>query len=166
MLEPVHQHVRNGPLAPLLSIGNWDDIDPDIQPIVDDDRFRSLATAWSGNSDGSIYDNTLHLVRKCWAFTKQPSTPVIDDSSRWCYDPQRSGPMMWMYFCSAEFLDLLHQRQPPALLLFAYVGILFHQLQDRWYLESWGRDMISAVDDILGDYWANYMTWPKEVAGL
>ncbi|PON30869.1 hypothetical protein TGAM01_v200289 [Trichoderma gamsii] len=47
ILDPVYQRVRFGPLSSLLSIGNWDHLDPDSERVADDERFRSLGNLWA-----------------------------------------------------------------------------------------------------------------------
>lgn len=166
VLHPIHMHVRKGPLAPLLSAGDWHDTDPDQVNADGDEKLRTLSKVWAGNPDASTYEAALLSLRRSWCVVQSISTPNSDFYVRWGYDVERSGPMMWIFLCSPEFLDLLQQRQPPALIVFAHVGILFHLLDHRWYLNSWGRDMITAANDVLGEYWQEYMSWPRTVAGI
>lgn len=164
VVRPVYESIRVGPLAPLLSIGNWFDIDPDVDPGKGDEHFRHLSQSWAGSVDAEVYDQTLQLLRRSWAYTTQASTPrTSDEFSLWGYNGRWAGPLIWMYFCSEDFLLLMRQRQPPALLLLAHVGVILHELQGCWFVGAWGRDIVRAVDQVLGEYWDSFLSWPKAV---
>jgi hypothetical protein len=62
-----------------------------------------------------------------------------------------------------EYFRLQQQRQPLALLIFAYFGALLEQLQQYWWADSCGESIVSVIDDCLGPYWAEWMDWPKQV---
>lgn len=164
VLQPVYEHIRRGPLAPLLSIGNWFEIDLEFEPGRGDEHFRRLSKAWQGTGNAEVYDQTLQLLRRSWTYTTQATTPQSSDEfSLWGYNGRWAGPLIWMYFCSEDFLLLLRQRQPPALLLLAHVGVILHELRSCWFVGSWGRDIVRAVDEVLGEYWSPFLDWPSTV---
>ena len=166
VLKPIYLRVRTGPLAPLLNIGNWDDIDPDNNPLPEDEYFRSLQALWSEDSGAEVYDKALYVLRKCCKYVKQPGTTTAEVHAQWGYNGRWAGPMIWLYFSPEEVFLPLHQRQPAALLIFAYFGALLHELEGYWFMKGWGYDIVNVVDELLGDYWSNWTEWPKQAVGL
>lgn len=166
VLHPTYERVRLGPLKSLLNLGNWEDSDPDRAQVVDDDSFRNLQNIWVESGDCEIYNKTLYLLRKCHVFMKQFHNIDANTSQDTNYHRKTSAPLIWMHFAPDEYFVRLHQRQPPALLIFAYFGSLFHCLDGYWFFEGWGRSIVGVVDELLGDYWGPWLEWPKQFVGL
>jgi predicted alpha/beta hydrolase len=71
-------------------------------------------------------------------------------------------PFIWLSVVPKEYFKLQRQRQPLALLIFAYFGALLEQLHRDWWTDSCGKSIVGVVDDCLGSYWAEWMEWPKQ----
>jgi hypothetical protein len=84
----------------------------------------------------------------------------------WGYNRGWAGPLVFLHLAPEEYFTQLHQRQPPALILYAYFGALLHKMNDFWFMEGWGRDVVQVVDELLGDYWISWMKWPKGVVDI
>lgn len=166
VLHPVHQRVQLGPLSSLLSLGNWDDIDPDSMRVAGDEHFRSLGNIWADSGDHEIYDKALFCLRRSLAYMKQFETMNSETAGGLSYNRRLSGPLVWIHITPEEYFLRLHQRQPHAMLLFAYFGVVFHTLNGSWFFERWGRDIVQVVDELLGEYWKPWTEWPKHVVGL
>ncbi|KAH7128841.1 C6 zinc finger domain-containing protein, partial [Dactylonectria macrodidyma] len=151
VLHQVYDRVRLGPLCPLLSLGNWDSLDPNQQP-VEDGQFRSREAIWAHSSDAETYDNTLYLLRKCNMYMRQFRTMDATALAQWGYNRAWSASFIWLHSAPDEYFVLLRQRQPPALLIFAYLGTLLHGLEGRWFMEGWGRNIVDVVGELLGEY--------------
>jgi len=63
----------------------------------------------------------------------------------------------WPVRISAEYLDMLRSRQPEALVIMAYWGLLLHREQDFWIFGKGGQSLIEAVQNYLGAYWDNWI---------
>ncbi|KAJ0133003.1 Aspercryptin biosynthesis cluster-specific transcription regulator atnN [Fusarium oxysporum f. sp. albedinis] len=166
VLYPVYERVRRGPLSSLTDIGNWDKLDPNQQSVVGDDHFRSIQEVWRRSSDAHIYDQALYLLRKCNAYMRQFETMSSEARAQWGYNQAWSAPYIWLHTTPKEYLELLQQRQPPALLIFAYFGTLAYALDEYWFMEGWGRNMVDVTDELLGAYWDRWMKWPKDTVGI
>ena len=46
MRQSVHSRVRQGRLSPMLDITDWESTDPDDAPVLGDEHFRALTSAW------------------------------------------------------------------------------------------------------------------------
>lgn len=166
VLHPVYERVKLGPLQALLNLGNWDELEPDTSLVAEDDRFRSLGSIWAEYGDSEIYDKTLYLLRKCFAYMKQFEAMDAETLQNMSYNRTLSGPLIWMHVTPDEFFVRLHQRQPPALVIFAFFGVMLHRLNDYWFFQGWGRNIVGVVDELLGDYWRPWTDWPTRVVGL
>ncbi|WYZ35375.1 hypothetical protein EsH8_X_000022 [Colletotrichum jinshuiense] len=182
VVRPVNERVRLGPLAPLLSLDRWDQLDPDSDVTIQDERFCGVPETWStlGASDVDIYDKAWRMLRRCHLYTVQfendfiaaqglqglPSEREAGQEGENTYNRQWAGPIAFLHEASDEYLLRVYQRQPPALVIYSYFGALLHNLDDYWFLQRWGRDIVEVVDETLGSYWKPWMKWPREVVGL
>jgi hypothetical protein len=166
VLNPIKHLISQGPLAPLLRVGNWEDMAPDVAALADDQRFKALKEVWATSSNADTYDETLWLLRKCLVFIRQPTTTDASPSTLWGYNGPWSGPNLFIVIAPEHFFIQVKQRQPHALLLLAYFGTILYELDGYWFLNGWGRDIVSVVDDLLGEYWSEWIAWPKSVVGM
>ncbi|PSN58923.1 hypothetical protein BS50DRAFT_538129 [Corynespora cassiicola Philippines] len=166
VLHPVYDYVRTGPLRSLLGLGNFFEIDPDAQPGPDDEALLQLQEVWASDEKSQVYDDTLHLMRRTSAWMVQFRTASDDQLSEWGYNREWSGPFAWLFLASERYFVLLQQRQPPALVLFAYFGALIQRLNGYWWADGCGKSIVSAVAECLGPYWSSWLQWPKEFVGL
>lgn len=166
VLEPFYETLSSGPLRDLLTIGNWDDIDPDEATDPEDQRFCRTRTAWENNPDASTYERTLQVLRRCRMFMAQFSTMDIEDARESRFNRSWQGAFIFVPLAPKEYFSLLHQRQPPALILYAFYGGLLHSLNESWFMEGWSYDIVEVVNDLLGSYWKSWIAWPLEVVGL
>lgn len=61
-----------------------------------------------------------------------------------------------------EFLLLLHQRRPEALVILAHYCVLLKKLNSNWYLAGIGEMMISAIEESLDARWTPWIQWAIE----
>lgn len=161
VLHPIYDRVREGPLGSLTDLEPWADIDPDRDAFVEDATLRSLSSIWAAGSDKETYEESLLLLRRCYAYMTKYEAHDGKSNSHY-FNSAGSGPMIWILTAPAGYFTLLEQRQPPALVLFAYVGVLFHRIDHLWFLKGWGRSIVAVVEELLGEYWMPWMTGPRE----
>ncbi|KAF7182599.1 hypothetical protein CNMCM7691_002170 [Aspergillus felis] len=126
MLCPVWTQLTSGPLAPFASL--WrDDLgvttDPNHPLLV-----TLLRVFPEHEPDYPIYHDSAVKLTEAFEFIQQcgPSSTIWDALNSW---PMRVMP---------EYLALLKQNRPSALLLLAYYAILLRAVRGQWFLE--GRD--------------------------
>ncbi|EEU43320.1 uncharacterized protein NECHADRAFT_45340 [Fusarium vanettenii 77-13-4] len=71
-----------------------------------------------------------------------------------------------LMFCATlneEYIDLLSQRQPEALVILAFYAVLLHWNRDVWVLGDGGEYLIKAIAAHLGAHWASWLHWPVSV---
>ena len=77
-----------------------------------------------------------------------------------------SALYIWPSQVSQDYLDLLAEYHPAALLLLAHYCILLEPLESRWYMTGIRRRIVSRIYSQLDDYWRPWLQWPLEEVGL
>lgn len=68
--------------------------------------------------------------------------------------------LMFCVTLNEEYIDLLSQRQPEALVILAFYAVLLHWNRDAWVLGDGGEYLIKAIAAHLGAHWASWLHWP------
>ncbi|RSM08239.1 hypothetical protein CDV31_008247 [Fusarium ambrosium] len=71
--------------------------------------------------------------------------------------------LMFCVTLNEEYIDLLSQRQPEALVILAFYAVLLHWNRDAWVLGDGGEYLINAIAAHLGAHWASWLQWPVSV---
>jgi hypothetical protein len=56
--------------------------------------------------------------------------------AEWGFNRAWARPMFFIYFAPEKYFTLLQERQPAALILYAYFGALLHGLDSYWFLKG------------------------------
>ncbi|KAH6612053.1 hypothetical protein C7974DRAFT_429459 [Boeremia exigua] len=167
VLEPVYDHVREGPLKSFLDLYHYDHDRTEHGQASDYGvQLMKIQSLWSTDEYADTYNETLQLLLRCSTWMEKFRNMENDVMADCGYNRLCSGPFIWIFSAPEKYINLQQQRQPPALIIFAYYGVLLHQLNSYWWAEDCGRSIISAVDACLGPYWSSWVEWPKQVAGL
>ncbi|KAI1392405.1 uncharacterized protein F4822DRAFT_128590 [Hypoxylon trugodes] len=82
-------------------------------------------------------------------------------------DPSRStmfvSMMSWPVMIDADFLRLISERVPEALLVLAYYAIPLHLCRDIWVIGEAGQLLIQSVRMHLDEKWHKWLDWPEEI---
>ncbi|KAI0975306.1 hypothetical protein F4678DRAFT_322609 [Xylaria arbuscula] len=73
--------------------------------------------------------------------------------------------LRWVVTVRPEFIELIEQRRPEALIIIAHFGVILHDAKDCWVFGDAGAYIIRSITAFLGSYWAEWLTWPNEVLG-
>ncbi|KAL2126589.1 hypothetical protein VTI74DRAFT_575 [Chaetomium olivicolor] len=167
VLYPTHNYLRFGRMQVIMGLGNWDDLEPGPVAALGPDCYlcRTRET-WKNSSEAETYEQVLRVLRRCRMFIQQFETMDAATLTTWGYNRSWSGPLMFIFFAPEEYFTLLHQRQPPALVLFAYFGALLHGITDYWFMDGLGKEIVEVVGDLLGSYWRPWIAWPLDIVGL
>ncbi|OQU97890.1 hypothetical protein CLAIMM_03760 [Cladophialophora immunda] len=69
----------------------------------------------------------------------------------------------WLVRVPMDFVDLVSQRRPEALIILAYYAVLLHRARGFWAIGGAGRFLIRSISSYLGEYWLQWLEWPNEV---
>ncbi|CAI6337820.1 unnamed protein product [Periconia digitata] len=162
ILHAAQEQISAGPLQTLLIIGNWFELQPDPDSDPDDKRLDQIREIWDQGEYAAVYDETLDLLRRCRMWMAQFEQLEINDTSQWGHNRKWAGPFIWVLMVPQQFFALLDQRQPSALILFAYYGATIHALRRFWWIDGCGKSIVDVVNGCLGPYWSRWMEWPKQ----
>ncbi|KAF9735070.1 hypothetical protein PMIN06_000844 [Paraphaeosphaeria minitans] len=162
VLHPVYDFVTVGPLKSMLSAGNWDEFDPDAYYDSYDEQILRIREISIGG-DSKVYNEALDLLRKCRMWISQFKHLKIDDEPEWAYNREFSGPFFWIVSAPKKYFELLEQRQPVALVIFAWFGATLHSLNGYWWMEGCGRSIVRVVSECLGPYWSPWTESPRQI---
>lgn len=71
----------------------------------------------------------------------------------------------WTVSVPKDFLGLLVQKRPAALVALAYYAVLLHYSRDIWYVGHAGPYIVGMIGDFLDPEWDHWLEWPRaEVA--
>ncbi|PNP56830.1 hypothetical protein THARTR1_03128 [Trichoderma harzianum] len=71
--------------------------------------------------------------------------------------------MAWPVLVSFDYLQMLKQRRPEALVILAHWAVLLYRDRGFWVFGDTGRFMIESASKYLGTYWQDWMAWPNDV---
>jgi hypothetical protein len=69
----------------------------------------------------------------------------------------------FLVYTPLSFVDALRERQPEALVILAYYGILLSKCRDFWVVGNAGRRLVRLVASNLSPEWGRYMELPKQI---
>ncbi|GJC85929.1 sterol uptake control protein 2 [Colletotrichum liriopes] len=167
VLGPTYDYLRVGRMSQVIDLGNWSELDPDDASAEEMDiQVCRARETWKNGSDAEVYEETLRVLRKCRMFILQFDTMDPRTLQQWSCNRAWAGPLAFVHFAPQSYFTLLHQRQPQALILFAFFGALLHGLNRHWFMEGWGKDIVEVVEELLGSYWRPWVVWPLGVVGI
>ncbi|KAK8005505.1 Upc2 protein [Apiospora arundinis] len=71
--------------------------------------------------------------------------------------------LAWPVRVTADFAELLQQRQPIALVILAHWAVLLHVDREFWIFGDAGQRLIRALLTYLGSYWDKWLDLPRSV---
>ncbi|KAL2206730.1 hypothetical protein CC79DRAFT_1335065 [Sarocladium strictum] len=166
VLMPIYGFLAGGRMQTFFDIGNFGDIVlDDIKDDAMDEQMRRLSETWEASGDAAIYRDTLINLRRLTRFVAQFKTMQDSELAQWGYNRAWSGPMIFIHMAPEEYFTLLRQRQPPALVLFAFFGAILHEMRHYWFIQDLGKKIAEVVDELLGSYWRPWIAFPLEQVG-
>ncbi|OJI88705.1 hypothetical protein ASPTUDRAFT_61284 [Aspergillus tubingensis CBS 134.48] len=103
-------------------------------------ELNNACGAQDDTHDTAAYENALDRLAEMLAEART-GMPSVSTSCRWAI---RQFP---------EFMELLRERKPLALVILAYHCVVFHHLRDAWYMGDRGSRVARALWEVLDDEW-------------
>lgn len=97
------------------------------------------------------------IDRLFWLFDIADIPSTTHSTIRWI--------IAWPVQLPEEYIVLLQQRRPEALIILAYYGVFLHCYRTAWAVGESGATLVHAVDAQLGSYWRRWLRWPMQVVG-
>ncbi|KAJ5633880.1 C6 transcription factor [Penicillium herquei] len=71
----------------------------------------------------------------------------------------------WLLEVSDEYLDLLVQEAPVALIIFGYFCVALHQIEWMWWMEGLCGRLMSQLHAVVDEKYRDWLRWPQEQIG-
>jgi hypothetical protein len=148
---------RTGPLKWIFD--PWLKLDESRgDPLTEGDKrnLSILAEAWSSSITVSVEHKeilfqtleTLKRIYSMLSFYPEISKLAVGIS--------------WLSSISDEFLLLVEDKMPEALLIVAYYAVVFKRIPETWWSEGKAENLLRTVLDELGPGWEPFTKWPIE----
>jgi hypothetical protein len=72
---------------------------------------------------------------------------------------------VWLYLLEDEFIHLLQEKRPIALVILSYFCILLNNLGTLWWVRGWTEHLLSEIHSCLSQEYRIWMHRPKEETG-
>ncbi|KAH9227505.1 hypothetical protein K456DRAFT_1775164 [Colletotrichum gloeosporioides 23] len=69
----------------------------------------------------------------------------------------------WSIRVPTEYVNLLDQRRPEALVVLAYWAVLLHLSREYWAYANAGKALVQSISAHLGTYWSEWLAWPQKM---
>ncbi|GKZ34093.1 hypothetical protein AbraIFM66950_004231 [Aspergillus brasiliensis] len=166
MLCEVWEQLKEGPVRALSEAWDFDlSDDPDLSYM---DRLLSVIpnglAAMHGTGDNSetslVWSEAVTAIYRQAAIALSRSFAYVrtHDGLLTTWDILRIWPME----VSLEYMTLLHQRHPGALILLAYYCILLKQMEGHWYFEGRAAMLLRAIQGHLKPEWHYFIQEPLQ----
>jgi hypothetical protein len=170
IFKDVMQYIESGPFKPLVietrSVNrlSGEEGEPDSPELTE--RIRRLGLLLNipfNPSDNSELANILRtfgstLLKLSRAFRKADEANLV--FTIW------TAVYLWPAQLSQEYLDILRQRHPVALILLAHYCILLEPLESHWYMNGFRKRLMSRIYRQVDPEWWPWLKWPMEEVGL
>jgi hypothetical protein len=152
------EDLRRGPLAAIFA--PWRGFNPnrpDPLTPTEERELSLLSSAWKDPSctlshqERETLDQTLKSLKRL--FSMLSFNPEIS---------QLSIVMAWLSWVTEEFLKMLHEKLPEALLLVVYYCVALKRVGYMWWVEGKAENLLRTVVSELGERWERWLRWPVE----
>lgn len=75
-------------------------------------------------------------------------------------------PLAWPNVIQNDYLDLLRQRNPMAMVILAHYAVILGQCSSQWWCSNWGVQLVSVVASILPQKYAEAIAYPLRMLNL
>ena len=70
---------------------------------------------------------------------------------------------IWIHLVSDRYVELLSERQPGSLIVYAHYAVLLQRSSVRyWYLNGVAEQILRVAEALVPSEWAVWLDWPKQ----
>ncbi|KAL6707517.1 hypothetical protein ACN47E_004087 [Coniothyrium glycines] len=69
---------------------------------------------------------------------------------------------IWIHFVSNRYMELLSEKQPGSVIIFAHYAVMLHRAEHLWYLEGVADQILKIAEYLVPTEWASWLDWPKQ----
>jgi hypothetical protein len=156
----VHDHsfecLASGPLGSCLEVPP--DEPPDFHHNPEDASLAQLLTLLraKGTEDAITCCEALSQLRTLFAMIATPNQTVSTKTLVYSWPAQ----------VSEEYITIMSQRKPEALLVLAHYCIMLKMIDSFWFMKGCAARLLGQCRKDLSKDWQPYILWPLAVVGL
>lgn len=97
------------------------------------------------------YGYAVHILVLTFAATEKSHDPPSDALLK-----------IWIHFVSDRYVELLSERQPGSLIIYAHYAVLLQKSSSRyWYLAGVAEQILRVAEALVPSEWSGWLDWPK-----
>ncbi|OJJ96156.1 hypothetical protein ASPACDRAFT_54566 [Aspergillus aculeatus ATCC 16872] len=149
ILNEATSTIRDSDWGALFQLDDYDDVLPDDERSALD-RLHEMNHVCKGQDpahNSITYEHAIENLADLMAAAHQGVTSVRQ-------------ACRWAIRLKAEFVQLLQEHQPLALVIVAYYCAILHRLRDIWFVDDWGIRVLKAIWQVLDDQWRPLLDLP------
>ncbi|KAL5333092.1 hypothetical protein BJX70DRAFT_79249 [Aspergillus crustosus] len=74
--------------------------------------------------------------------------------------------LRWLFRIPSRYIELVREKQPLALIIFAHYCAVLHHLRDRWWMGDWGTRLVKEISQLLGPERLGSILWASDIVGI
>lgn len=87
---------------------------------------------------------------------------IFDVTERSSRPPSDALLKIWIHFVSDRYMELLSERQPGSLIIFAHFAVMIHRAEHYWYFQGVAEQVLRIAEHMVPTEWKSWLDWPKE----
>jgi hypothetical protein len=97
------------------------------------------------------YGYAIHLLELMFKVAEESPKPPSDALLK-----------IFIHLVSDRYVELLSERQPGSLIIFAHYAVIMHRAEHYWYLEGVAEQVLRMADYMVPGEWKSWLNWPKQ----
>lgn len=106
-------------------------------------------------SNRATYKDAVRRLERDFAESDQSDEPLASTNT----------VFSWLVTTTTEYIDLLDERRPEALVILAYYAVILHRRRSSWIVGQAGRYIFDSILSFLGPRWDEWLEWPSAKFG-
>ncbi|KAJ9659164.1 hypothetical protein H2198_003306 [Neophaeococcomyces mojaviensis] len=143
-------------LSPILTVAADKRQAGEDNPYPLRDLADLIAEADIGAASREAYQETLKELERGFADQVQLSADEGATTANMIF--------AWLVIVPKEYVELLSQRRPEALIILSHYAVLLHYRRHFWAIGDSGKFLVEGITSHLGKHWEKWLTWPKSIA--
>lgn len=112
------------------------------------------------DEETAIYAQEINSLEQSFTIILRDTMPNEDTALKYAH-----VMFAWIYHNTEEYTLLVQEKQPPALIIFAYFAALMKYHDSLWILKGWPEHVIAGVYAYVTEMDREWLTWPMEQIG-
>lgn len=97
------------------------------------------------------YGYAIHILELMFDVVSKSSTPPSDALLK-----------IWIHFIPDRYVELLSERQPGSLIIFAHFAVMLHRSEHYWFIIGVAEQILKIADAMVPMEWKSWLDWPKQ----